>query len=113
MRLPSFHKDDFIKYGDKILQIKKIGSHKFACVNLKDYTTESISWKEYDNVSKVAEMCDVKKSMVTNITPKIIQILDPDTYSTVEFEKHENHDKINIGEEIDVIKIEEKIYIID
>ena len=51
--------------------------------------------------------------MVTNITPKIIQILDPDTYSTVEFEKHENHDKINIGEEIDVIKIEEKIYIID
>lgn len=113
VRLPSFHKDDFIKYGDKILQIKKIGSHKFACVNLEDYTTESISWKEYDNVSKVAEMCDVKKSMVTNITPKIIQILDPDTYSTVEFEKHENHDKINIGEEIDVIKIEEKIYIID
>ena len=112
VRLPSFRKNDFIKYNNKILRIMKIGSHKFVGLNLESYEEESISWKEYDNIKKIATTKDVKQSTVTNITPTEIQVLDPDNYMTVDLKKHDNMKEINIGQEINVIKIEEKIYII-
>ncbi len=112
VRLPSFHKDDFIEYKDNILMIEKIGSHKFVGLNLDKYESESISWKEYDKIKKVGSIDDVKVSTVTNVTPSEIQILDPDNYSTVDLNKSNNMNKINIGQEINVIKIKNKIYII-
>lgn len=110
LRLASFHKDDFIEYKDKIIKIEKIGSHKVVGVNLSDYKTESISWKEYDNIKKVASTDDVKITTITNITPNEIQILDPETYETVEFVKSDNMNMLHIGQEIEVIKIKNKNY---
>lgn len=112
VRLPSFHKDDFIEYKDNILMIKKIGSHKFVGLNLDNYESESISWKEYDKIRKVGSTDDIKVTTVTNITPTEIQILDPDNYSTVDLKKGKNMNNINIGQEINVIKLKNKIYII-
>lgn len=112
VRLPSFSRNDFIMYRDSVLQIKKIGSHKFVGLNLDRHEDESIKWSEYDKVRKVATVKDVKMSTVTNVTPTEIQVLDPDNYSTVDLKKDESLSDISIGEEINVIKIEEKIYII-
>ena len=112
VRLPSFHKDDFIDYKDNILMIEKIGSHKFVGLNLEKYESESISWKEYDKIKKVGSMEDVKKTTVTNITPTEIQVLDPDNYMTVDLKKREKLKKISIGQEINVIKLKNKIYIL-
>lgn len=112
VRLPSFHKDDFIEYKDKIFKIEKIGSHKFVGINLSNYDSESISWKEYDKIKKIATSEDITVSTITNITPNEIQILDPDTYMTVDLEKIDKYDLLEIGQEINVLKIKEKIYII-
>ena len=42
----------------------------------------------------------------------MMQILDPDDYSPIDLEMNETLERYNIGEEIDVIKIDGKIYII-
>lgn len=112
VRLPSFHKNDFIEYNEKILKIEKIGSHKFVGLDMEKYNDESISWKEYDKIKKVGNTDDIRTTTVTNVTPKEIQILDPDTYETVDLEINEKLEKISIGQEINVIKIKNKIYII-
>ena len=112
VRLPSFHKDDFIEYKEKILKIEKIGSHKFVGLNLSNYESESISWKEYDNFKKVGNTDDVKSSTITNITPTEIQVLDPDNYMPIDLKKNDKMNDLNIGQEINVIKLKNKIYII-
>lgn len=112
VRLPSFHKNDFIEYEDKILKIEKIGSHKFVGLNLSTYESESIAWKEYDKIKKVGNTSDVKVSTVTNITPTEIQVLDPETFMPIDLKKTDNMNHINIGQEINVIKLKNKIYII-
>lgn len=112
VRLPSFHKNDFIEYSDKILKIEKIGSHKFSARALKDNKVESITWKEYEKIKKVGTTDDIKISTITNITPTQIQILDPDTYETIDLQKIEDMDKLNIGQEINVFKINNRVYIL-
>lgn len=112
LRLPSFNKNDFIEYDDKIIKIEKIGSHKFSGINLKDYSTESISWKEYDNIKKIADIGEIKATTITNITPNEIQVLDPDNYDTVDLKKLDVMNNLNIGEEINVIKIKDTLYVI-
>lgn len=112
VRLPSFHKNDFIEYKKKILKIEKIGSHKFVGLNLKTLDEESISWKEYDKINKVGSMNDIRPTTVTNVTPSEIQVLDPDTYMTVDLERNKHLTDINIGQEINVIKLENEVYIL-
>lgn len=112
LRLPSFNKNDFISYEDKIIRIERIGSHKFSGINLKDYSTESISWKEYDNIKKIADINDIKTTTVTNMTPNEIQVLDPDNYDTVDLKRLDVMNNLNIGEQINVIKIRDRIYVI-
>ena len=55
---------------------------------------------------------DVKVSTVTNITPTEIQVLNPDTYMPIDLKKNDMMNDINIGQEINVIKLKNKIYII-
>lgn len=112
VRLPSFHRNDFIEYDNKILEIKKIGSHKFVGRNIHTYEDESISWKEYDKIKKIATPNDIRQTTITNITPTDIQVLDPDNYDTVDLKKHESMERFNIGEEINVIKIKDRTYIL-
>ncbi|WP_455646197.1 60S ribosomal export protein NMD3 [Methanosphaera sp.] len=112
VRLPAFHRNEFIEYEDKILQIKKIGSHKFSGVNLSTNELESLTWKEYDKIKKIGTEDDIRQTTVTNITPTEIQILDPDTYMTVDLKKNESMKNINIGQEINVIKIKDILYIV-
>ena len=80
-------------------------------MNLKDHSEESISWKQYDKINKIATMDDVCETTITNITPTEIQVLDPDTYMTVDLKYNDDHNH-NIGSQINVIKIKERIYIL-
>ena len=54
----------------------------------------------------------VQKAIITAKSPSMMQILDPDDYSPIDLEMNEKMEKYNIGEEIDVIKIDGKIYLI-
>jgi nonsense-mediated mRNA decay protein 3 len=72
----------------------------------------ALKWREYDSIEKIEHLEGVQKAIVTSKSPNSLQILDPDDYSPIDLEMTEKLEKINIGEEIDVIKIDGKIYII-
>ena len=57
-------------------------------------------------------MDDIKPTTITNITPQQIQVLDPDTYDTVELEKKDMLNSLNIGEEVNVLKVNNRLYIV-
>jgi len=111
LRLASFHTEDFITYKDKVLKVESIGSHKFVAKNLETQKIEAIIWKEYDKVKKVATKIDIQTTTITNVTPREIQILDPDTYETLELEKTDEMNKLDIGGQVNIVKVNNKIYI--
>ncbi|MCC7557189.1 MAG: NMD protein affecting ribosome stability and mRNA decay, partial [Methanobacteriaceae archaeon] len=72
----------------------------------------SVQWRDYEKIEVEAKKEDIKKTTLTAKTPTSIQILDPDDFQPVEIEINpETHD-IEIGEEVSVIKIKDRIYIV-
>lgn len=112
VRIPSFNRGDFIEYEDTPYEVEKIGSHKIIVKNLKKGEEEHITWKQADDIRKVKTADDIQETTITNITPNEIQILDPDNYMTVDLKLNDNTRKLNIGEQIKVIKIKDRIYIL-
>ena len=72
----------------------------------------ALRWREYDSIEKIEHLDGVQKAIITAKSPKTIQILDPEDYSPIDFEMNEKMENYNIGEEIDVIKIDGQIYIL-
>lgn len=113
IRLPSFNRGDFIEYDDNMYQVKKIGSHKIIAHNLITQKDEPITWKQYEDIIKLVDKDDIQTTTITNLTPDEIQILDPDSYMTIDLKFNQDlHDNVKIGEEINVIRIKNKIYIL-
>lgn len=75
VRLPSFHNNDFITYKDNLLQVKSIGSHKVICSNMDTTEVESISWKEYENIKKVASISILKLQQLLQSHQKLFKFL--------------------------------------
>lgn len=112
LRLPKFVKEDFVKYHDDVYQIIDVDGNRIQMMDLKKQGMITLKWREYDNIEKIGHLEGIQKAIITAKSPNSIQILDPDDYSPIDLEMNEKLEKHNIGEEIDVIKIEGVIYII-
>ncbi|WP_297982244.1 60S ribosomal export protein NMD3 [uncultured Methanobrevibacter sp.] len=113
VRLPNFQKGEFIKYNDGIYKIISIDGKRIQILNLDTMEKTALKWREYDSIEKMADTKDIQKVIITAKSPKSIQVLDPEDYSPVDLEMNENLQDCNIGEEIDCIKINGKIYLIN
>lgn len=112
-RLPEFEVGDFISFEDKTLKVLKISGKSIHCENLENFEDLSIGWKHYDNIKLLEKNDKTKKSIVTDKSPNTIQILDPDDYSTVDLEMNEKLNNINIGQEVDTIKLNDQVYLLN
>lgn len=112
IRLPKFLKGDFVKYNEKIYQINDIDGNRIQVINLDTGDKIALKWREYDSIEKMEDLNGLQKAIITAKSPKSIQILDPDDYSPIDLEMNKKLENYNIGEEIDVIKIEGKIFIV-
>ena len=112
LRLPKFVKDDFVKYHDNVYQVSDVDGNRIQVINLENQDIISLKWREYDSIEKIEHLEGVQKAIITAKSPSMMQILDPDDYSPIDLEMNETLERYNIGEEIDVIKIDGKIYII-
>ena len=112
LRLPKFLKDDFVKYNESVYQINDVDGNRIQAITLETGEKIALKWREYENIEKIEHLNGVQKAIITAKSPKTMQILDPDDYSPIDLEMTEKMEKCNIGEEIDVIKIDGKIYII-
>ena len=93
-------------------QVIDVNGRKIVIMDLETLENLSISWREYDNLEKVAGREDVKITTVTSKTPTEIQLLHPETYQPVDLNMMSQLTSINIGEEVEVIEISGKLYII-
>ncbi|MDR0911537.1 MAG: hypothetical protein LBM96_02920 [Methanobrevibacter sp.] len=120
IRLPSFCKGDFIRFNEKnenkIAQIINISGDKIISIDLNKYDTFKISWKNYNDIELIKEKNQIAKTTVISKSPSNIQILDPINYEAVDIaiddknpEKFHNY---NIGDEIEVIEIDNILYIL-
>jgi len=112
LRLPLFQKGDFLTHKDHVGQVIDLNGRKIVIMDMETMENISISWREYSNLEKVASREDVKITTVTSRTPTEIQILHPETYQPVDMDIKSELTSINIGEEVEVIEIKGKLYII-
>ena len=112
LRLPKFVKDDFVKYNDSIYRINDVDGNRIQVIDLENGDKIALKWREYDSIEKIEHLEGIQKAIITAKSPNSIQILDPDDYSPIDLEMNEKLENHNIGEEIDVIKIEGKIYLL-
>lgn len=111
-RLPKFQKEDFVKYNDNIHQILDVDGNRILVKNLENEDQIALKWREYDSIEKIDHLDGIQKAIITAKSPNSTQILDPDDYSPIDLEMSKKLEKYNIGEEIDVIKIDGVIYLL-
>ncbi|WP_409199838.1 60S ribosomal export protein NMD3 [Methanobrevibacter sp. DSM 116169] len=110
-RIPKFQVNDFIKFENKLSQVKSIGSSKIQCIDITNKKSFTIPFKDYDNIDLVKKFKDIEKANIISKSPKMIQILDPETYEVIDLNLEDTH-KYNIGDDVNIIKIENQVYLI-
>lgn len=113
VRIPEFEVGDFIEYEDKILQVEDIGKNRVVATDIKTNKKHTIPWKDTESIKVIRKLKDVEKAGVISKSPTTIQILDPVDYSVVDLELKDNLKDINIGDEVDIIKIDDYYYLLN
>lgn len=112
LRLPIFQKGDFLAYENHLGQVIDLSGRKIISMDLETLENVSISWRHYANLEIVATRDEVKTTTVTSKSPTELQLLHPDTYQPLDLTMIPGLTDINIGEEVEVIEIRGKLYII-
>jgi nonsense-mediated mRNA decay protein 3 len=112
LRLPFFQKGDFLTHEGHIGQVLDLSGRKIIIRDLETLAKVSISWREYSNLEMVASREDVKITTVTSKSPTEIQLLHPETYQPVDLDIIPELSDINIGDQVEVVELKGKIYII-
>ena len=114
VRIPEFKVGDFIKYENKISQVKDIDKNRITCIDLEKYGRQfSIPMKQIEDTVLVKRQDEIETTTIISKSPKTIQILDPADYSAVDLEMKEEFADCKIGDEIKFIKIDNNIYLIN
>ena len=112
VRIPEFEKNDFVKYGDKIIQVKSIGKNSVVGFDINTIKKHNLPMKDIENIELLKKSCEIQTSTIISKSPRIIQILDPVDYSAVDLDMRSEFSSYNIGDEIKLIKIDENIYLL-
>ena len=113
VRIPEFEHDDFIKYENKILQVKDIDKNRVIGFDISTNKKHSIPLKNMEEIELVKKAEDIETTTIISKSPSTIQILDPSDYSAVDLEMKEEFAGANIGDEIKLIKIDNYIYLVN
>ena len=112
LRLPPFQKGDFVEYKDTKAQIQDFDGNKVYLQDIESSNRISVPWKEYGNFRIIARKEDIKKVLISARTPRSIQILHPETYQPVDIEIDPELFSVEIGEEMDVVEIDDNFYML-
>ncbi|MEA1924884.1 MAG: NMD3-related protein [Candidatus Altiarchaeota archaeon] len=107
---PSFEVGDLIRYNNRLLQVLKRGS----TVKLKDPDSGkhvSLPLTELSDLTPVAKASDVKRCIVTSVSPHDLQLLSLEDNKTLELENTKG--TLKQGDEVKVIELDHRVYILD
>ena len=112
VRIPEFEINDFIDFEDKILQVKSISKSSVVGVEISTAKKHNIPMKNMENIKLVKKSEDIETATIISKSPQFIQILDPIDYSTLDINMTEEYNKLNAGQEINLIRIENNVYLL-
>ena len=113
LRIPEFEINDFVKFEDKIMQIKSITKNSVVGVEIHSDKKHNIPMKHMKDIELLKKFEDIEQTTIISKSPHIIQILDPNDYSAVDLEMKDEFRDCEIGDEINIIKIDNYIYLIN
>jgi nonsense-mediated mRNA decay protein 3 len=110
IKSPGVEVGDFIIYKkDKILQIMEFG-RTIRTKELSQRKTQMIPPNRIEKAEVVARKGDVKKAMVSSVSPSVMQFMDQETFST--FELPNKYPELKEKDIVNYVKIKEDLYII-
>lgn len=112
VRIPEFEIDDFIRYEDKIMQVKSISKNSLVGIDISTHKKHNIPMKNMEDIELVKKAEDVEIATIISKSPQFIQILDPIDYSTVDIDMKEEFADYNVGGEVKLIRIDNNIYLL-
>ncbi|MCE5214890.1 MAG: NMD protein affecting ribosome stability and mRNA decay, partial [Methanobacterium sp.] len=86
--------------------------NKIYIKDLESSQRITVPWRDMDKLKVIAHISDIKKVMVSAITPKQIQILHPETYQPMDIDISPKFSPVKIGEEINVVEINGVFYLL-
>ena len=113
VRIPEFEIDDFIRFEDKVIQVKSISKNSVVGTDISTGKKHNIPMKNMESIKLVKKSDEIETTTIISKSPSIIQILDPSDYSAVDLEMKDEFAGYNIGDEIKLIKIDNYIYLLN
>ncbi|MEE8359151.1 MAG: NMD3-related protein [Candidatus Hydrothermarchaeales archaeon] len=81
-RLPKFKVNDIIEANNRIIQILNLGKNKLTGFNLKTRSKTSFPLAKIKDARIIAAENEIRKGVVSDVTPDKIQIIDMADYKT-------------------------------
>ena len=107
VRLPEFELGDIVTFRKKYYMLKRVSSQGGRLVSMKDFRELPVKRKEMPEVKVFAKRSEAMEAVVVSRSAKEIQIMDPSNYETVDIRVPEYSE---IGETVDVIRIDDVLY---
>lgn len=112
VRIPEFEIDDFIRYEDKIMQVKSISKNSLVGIDISAHKKYNIPMKNMEDIELVKKAEDVETATIISKSPQFIQILDPIDYSAADIDMKDEFADYNVGGEVKLIRIDNNIYLL-
>ena len=112
VRIPEFEISDFIRYDNKIMQIKSISKNSFVGVEISTDKKHNIPMKHMEDIELVKKASDIETTSIISKSPQYLQILDPVDYSAVDLDMKEEFADLNVGEEVKLIRLDGYVYLL-
>ena len=112
VRIPEFEISDFIRYEGKTMQVKSISKNSLVAVEITTHKKHNIPMKNMESIELVKKAEDIETASIISKSPQFIQILDPVDYSAVDLDMKEEFADLNVGEEVNLIRIDNNIYLL-
>lgn len=112
VRIPEFEISDFIRYEGKTMQVKSISKNSLVAVEITTHKKHNIPMKNMEAIELVKKAEDIETASIISKSPQFIQILDPVDYSAVDLDIKEEFADLNVGEEVNLIRIDNNVYLL-
>ncbi|NYB51628.1 MAG: NMD protein affecting ribosome stability and mRNA decay [Methanobacteriaceae archaeon] len=112
LRLPFFQKGDFLSLDNHVGRVIDSTGKKIIICDLITQENISVSWRKYSNLELLANSADVKNTTISSKSPSEIQLLHPETYQPVDLDMTSQLSYLNIGDQVEVVEIRKKLYIL-
>ena len=112
VRIPEFEIGDFVRYEGKIIKVTSIGKSSVVGVELSTNKKHNIPMKHMEDIELVKKSSEIETATIISKSPQFIQILDPTDYSALDLDMREEYNGLNVGEEIELIRFDNNVYLL-